>query len=72
MRKLADTIAKRITVSMLFPNRETLFPYKGKDKLFHHFSPKLQVQTTILIDFAHHQYESQKQPPEVFRRKRYS
>ena len=54
---------------MLLPNRETLFLYNGKDKLFHHFSQKLQIQTTILKDFAHQQYESQKQPPEVLRKR---
>ena len=41
---------------MPLPNKETLFPYNGKDKLFHRFFQKLQIQTNIAIDFANQQY----------------
>ena len=45
MRKITDTVTKWITFIMLLSNRETLFPYKGKDfKLFRHFSQKYRFR----------------------------
>ena len=41
---------------MPLTNKKTLFPYNGKDKLFHRISQKLQIQANIVIDFANQQY----------------
>ena len=49
-------LLNELQLSMLLPSRQTLFPYNGKDKPFHDFSQKLQIQATTLTDFAHLQY----------------
>ena len=38
LTKYEVTYLNELQFSMLLPNKETLFPYNGKDKLFHRFS----------------------------------